>query len=97
MKRLIALCWTGLLLVACGGDPSESNSATEQDFYAAIARSDVRYALLTRSEGVAEVQTFGNEVIRFTGIENMEDAAATLSKEHIEHHLQERRVVRMAD
>ena len=93
MKQVLALC---LFAAGCGGPP-EPDARTEQDLYAAIARSDVRYALLTRSEKLVEVQNASGQAVRYAGVEAIDDVAATLSKEHIEHHVQEQRVATMPD
>lgn len=86
-----------LLLCACGGQTGGAAPRTEQDLYEAIARSDVRYALLTRDEHAVETQSAAGEIVRFSGVEDIDALAAVLSKEHIEHAVQERRAAGMRE
>jgi len=95
VKGLLAVCVFAGLLACGGGGPAESAAGTEQDLYEAIAASDVRYALLTRSEDVAEIQTAKGEIIKFGGIDDMDALAQVLSKERVEYDLQEQRVAQM--
>jgi hypothetical protein len=84
-------------LLGCGGDSAAPGALTEQDLYKAIAGSDVRYALLTRSEKSAEAQNAEGAIVQYAGIEDMDALAAVLSKEHIEYQLQDQRVAAMPE
>lgn len=94
MNRMLAVNLLAILL-ACGGGKPETGALTEQDLYTAIAASNVRYALLTRSEKAAEIQNAKGEIVKFSGIEEMDALAQVLSKERVEYHLQEQRAAAM--
>jgi hypothetical protein len=85
------------LLSACGSAPESPAAQTEQAFYVAIARGDVRYALLTESEKTVEARTAGGELMRLHGVEDLGALAAVLSKEHVEYYMQETRSAQMPE
>jgi len=97
MRLPIACLALGFLLAGCGVESAATGPSTERDLYEAIARSDVRYALLTRSEQAAEAQRFDGEIVRYTGVEDIDALAAVLAKERVEYHLQEQPVASMRE
>ena len=98
MRLITSSVCLALLLFGCGGETAgPAGAASEEDLYRAIARSEVRYVLLTRSEGKAEARTASNESIVVSGVEDLDALAAVLSKERIEYHLQEDRTATMLE
>ncbi len=97
MRRASVLSLALWLLSACGGAPETPAAQTEQDLYVAIARGDVRYALLTKSEKTVEARTAGGELMTLHGVEDLDALAAVLSKEHVEHYMQETRSAQMPE
>ena len=84
------------LWVGCGAGAPEA-AVTVEELYRAIARGDVRYALLTKEGKTAEVQMAGGERMTIPNVEDLDALAAVLSKERVEYFLQEKRSVQMPE
>jgi hypothetical protein len=98
---LSRLCVTGLLALgllalACGG-ASESSGQSEQDLYKAIARGEVRYALLTKEDKTAEARTADGGLMTIHNVEDLDALAAVLSKERVEYYMQDKHSAQMPE
>lgn len=86
----------GLLALGCGEAP-ETAGQTELDLYKAIARGEVRYALLTKQDKTAEARTSGGALMTVHNFEDLDALAAVLSKERVEYYMQDKRSAQMPE
>jgi hypothetical protein len=86
----------GLLALGCGGAPEQAGQ-TELDLYKAIARGDVRYALLTKEDKTAEARMADGVLITIRNVEDLDALAAVLSKERVEYYMQDKHSAQMPE